>query len=139
MLFFKHKIWSKYTPKRTKLHHLKKFSRGGGACPRTPLAKRGAKIHPANGMYIQPNIIPPCLNMDLRPWLSLGWPYHTLWCNHCACAVNKLTWYLVVILFMHAMWLYKRYRLFYCIIDLFLRPCLCYQLQSIEQNMYVLL
>ena len=24
-------------------------------------------------------------------------------------------------------------------IDLFLRPCLCYQLQSIEQNMYVLL
>ena len=25
------------------------------------------------------------------------------------------------------------------IIDLFLRPCLCYQLQSIEQNMYVLL
>ena len=23
-------------------------------------------------------------------------------------------------------------------IDLFLRPCLCYQLQSIEQNMYVL-
>ena len=25
------------------------------------------------------------------------------------------------------------------LIDLFLRPCLCYQLQSIEQNMYVLL
>ena len=25
------------------------------------------------------------------------------------------------------------------IIDQFLRPCLCYQLQSIEQNMYVLL
>ena len=24
-------------------------------------------------------------------------------------------------------------------IDLFLRPCLCYQLQSTEQNMYVLL
>ena len=24
-------------------------------------------------------------------------------------------------------------------IDLFLRPCLCYQLQSIEQNIYVLL
>ena len=26
----------------------------------------------------------------------------------------------------------------YQLIDLFLRPCLCYQLQSIEQNMYVL-
>ena len=25
------------------------------------------------------------------------------------------------------------------LIDLFLRPCLCYQLKSIEQNMYVLL
>ena len=25
---FKDKIWSKYTPKRTKLHHLKKISRG---------------------------------------------------------------------------------------------------------------
>ena len=39
-------------------------------------------------------------------------------CNHCACAVNKLTGYLnlVVILFVHAMWLYNRYRLCYCII-----------------------
>ena len=27
----------------------------------------------------------------------------------------------------------------YSTIDLFLRPCLCYQLQSIEQNMYELL
>ena len=35
---FKDKIGSKYTPKRTKLHHLKKIL--GGACPRTPLAKR---------------------------------------------------------------------------------------------------
>ena len=29
-----------YTPKRTKLHHFKKISRG--ACPRAPLAKRMA-------------------------------------------------------------------------------------------------
>ena len=36
----KNKIWSKYTLKRTKLHHLKKFL--GGACPRTPLTMRMA-------------------------------------------------------------------------------------------------
>ena len=34
MINFKNKIGSKYTPKRTKLHHFKKISRG--ACPRTP-------------------------------------------------------------------------------------------------------
>ena len=38
----KFKIWSKYTPKRSKLHHLKKFGGGGGggAYPQTLLAKR---------------------------------------------------------------------------------------------------
>ena len=36
--FLKIKIGSKYTPKRTKLHHLKKIIRG--ACPRAPLAKQ---------------------------------------------------------------------------------------------------
>ena len=34
-LFF-YKILEKYSPKRTKLHHLKTFSRGS-ICPRTPL------------------------------------------------------------------------------------------------------
>ena len=35
--FFKDKIWSKYTPKRTKLHHLKKkFRGGGGGMPPNP-------------------------------------------------------------------------------------------------------
>ena len=38
---FEDKIVSKYTPKRTKLHHFKNFLRGGGK-PRTPLAKRMA-------------------------------------------------------------------------------------------------
>ena len=41
MNFFKVKIRSKYTPKRTKLHHFKKNSRWR-ACPRTPLANRMA-------------------------------------------------------------------------------------------------
>ena len=34
---FKDKIWSKYTPKRTKLHHFKKFSRG--SMPPNPPSK----------------------------------------------------------------------------------------------------
>ena len=38
---FKDQIWSKYTPKRTKLYHLKKFL--GGVTPRTPLANRMAQ------------------------------------------------------------------------------------------------
>ena len=35
---FKFKIWSKYTPKRSKLHHLKKI-RGGGSIPPNPPSK----------------------------------------------------------------------------------------------------
>ena len=34
-IFFFYKILAKYSTKRTKLHHFKKFL--GGACPRTPL------------------------------------------------------------------------------------------------------
>ena len=48
--YFLYKILAKYSPKRTKLHHFLKFSRG--ACPRTPLANawqghvlHGAKRH----------------------------------------------------------------------------------------------
>ena len=48
------------------------------------------------------------------------------------------------------MLIYSQYKYWNCLmpypymlkqydIDLFLRPCLCYQLQSIAQNMYVLL
>ena len=35
-IIFFYKILAKYSPKRTKLHHLKKII--GGACPQTPLA-----------------------------------------------------------------------------------------------------
>ena len=59
----------------TKTHQIapfkKKFS--GGACPQTPLAKRGAlrrAIHPVNGMYIHPNIIPPMFEHGFTPLLT---------------------------------------------------------------------
>ena len=42
MVIFKDKILSKYTPKRTKLHHLKKkFSGGGGMPPNPPNKAHG--------------------------------------------------------------------------------------------------
>ena len=65
---------SKYTPKRTKLHHfIKKILGGGGACPRTPLATRGAKrrtIHPASGMYISPRDYPPMFEHGFTPLVT---------------------------------------------------------------------
>ena len=44
---FKNEISSKYTPKRTKVHHLKKFLRGGGggACSRALLSTRMTSRH----------------------------------------------------------------------------------------------
>ena len=63
MQFFKHKIWSKYTPKRTKLYHLKKFSfppsKARRFVPRDTYRKRD--------VYFTPVLSPPCLNMDLCP------------------------------------------------------------------------
>ena len=46
------------------MHQIAPFKKNsrGGACPRTPLERRGAKrpaIHPASGMYIPPQYYPP--------------------------------------------------------------------------------
>ena len=61
---FKDKIGSKYTPKRTKLHHFKKISRGGGACPQIPLEKRMAsQISKSEKKFLAP--LPKSW---LRPW-----------------------------------------------------------------------
>ena len=60
---FKDKIGSKYTPK---LHHLKK-TLGGGACPRTPLAKRMAS--PCKFLNLKKKLLPPPESW-LRPCLT---------------------------------------------------------------------
>ena len=63
-LILKDKIGSKYTQKLTKLHHLKKFSRGG--MPPNPLTTRDTSRK--RDVYFTPILSPPpCLNMDLRP------------------------------------------------------------------------
>ena len=45
----------------------------GEHAPEPPLAKRGAlrlAIHPASGMYIHPNIIPPMFEHGFTPLVS---------------------------------------------------------------------
>ena len=62
MKFFKDKISSKYTPKRTKLHLLKKFSRG--SMPPNPPKK--AQV----GCIFLPNIIPPMFEHGFTPLVN---------------------------------------------------------------------
>ena len=54
------------TPKRTKLNHLRKFSRGGGGgMPPNPPLNRA--IHPASGMYISPRYYLPMFEHGFTP------------------------------------------------------------------------
>ena len=62
--FFKVKISSKYTPKRTKLHHLKKFSRGN--IPPNPLAQRMAFKFPNLKIQLSPPPPPQILGTLLH-------------------------------------------------------------------------
>ena len=53
---FKDKIWSKYTPKRTKLHHFKKISRG--SMPPNPPSKAHG-FAPGKCPHFSKNILNP--------------------------------------------------------------------------------